>query len=281
MSNLQKPRFLVMGTAINETVLHQESGRARHGLGGVAATMAIALAETGNQVTLVTAVGTGQHGEEVRRLLGDAPYRAVILDRKYAAGYARIPTLKGEQKRAEGRWPRILDLQDTVLRETPGCAAVLMDCNLNEDEMNAILMAAPEALSLVNGTTTRRSLTLRRTTDIRKSAVTLNRQEARNLMQGPIPAASEQELPGRLNAGCVLVTRGPGGWDLHQEPDQEDASTRTAVSTRPAVPAPERTDFIGCGDYAAAGLAHALIHSLDIASTVNEFIARKMQANVI
>ena len=275
MSDLQKPRFLVVGTAINETVLHQESGRARHGLGGVAATMALALAEAGNQVTLVTAVGAGKHGEEARRLLEDTPYRAVILDRKYAAGYARIPTLKGEQKRAEGRWPRISGLQEAVLREAPGCDAVLMDCNLNEDEMNPILMANPEALTLVNGTTSRRSLTLRRTTDVRKSAVTLNRQEARNLMQGPTPTGSERDLPGRLNATCVLVTRGPGGWDLHQEASHE------TVSTRPAVPAPERTDFIGCGDYAAAGLAHALIHGVDAAPTMNEFIARKLQANVL
>ena len=106
MSTLQKPRFLVVGTAINETVLHQESGRTRHGLGGVAATMALALAEAGNQVTLITAVGTGQHGGEARRLLGDAPYRAVVLDRKYAAGYARIPTLKEVSRnglRAAGR----------------------------------------------------------------------------------------------------------------------------------------------------------------------------------
>jgi hypothetical protein len=283
MSTLQEPRtnapqgplFLVIGTAINETVIHQETGRARHGLGGVAATMAMALAEAGNHVTLITAVGAGQHGEEARRLLGDAPYRAVVLDRKYAAGYARIPTMQGEQKRAEGRWPRISGLEETVLREAPGCAAVLMDCNLNEDEMNPILSANPETLTLVNGTTTRRCLTLSRTTHIWKSAVTLNRQEARNLMQGPVPAGSEQELPRRLNAECVLVTRGAGGWDLHGWPDRE------AVSTRPAVPAPERTDFIGCGDHAAAGLAHALVHGQGIAQTVNEFITRKLQSNVL
>ncbi len=285
MNTPQGPRLLVIGTAINETVIHQESGRTRHGLGGVAATMAIALAEAGNQVTLITAVGAGQHGEETRRLLEDAPYQAVVLDRQYAAGYARINTLQGEQKRAEGRWPRISGLREAVLREAPGCAAVLMDCNMNEDEMNPILMTNPDALTLINGTTTRRCLTLRRTTDVWKSAVTLNRQEARNLMQGPTPAGNEQELPGRLNAARVLVTRGPGGWDLHQRQDpkqgQGQGQDHRTVSTRPAVPAPERTDFIGCGDYAAAGLAHALIHDQGIAKTVNEFITRKLQANVL
>ena len=101
-------------------------------------------------------------------------------------------------------------------------------------------------------------------------------------MQGPIPAASEQELPRKAERPHACSS--PGGREdgtCTRNRDQEDASTRTAVSTRPAVPAPERTDFIGCGDYAAAGLAHALIHGLDIASTVNEFITRKLQANVL
>ena len=41
----------MVGTAIAETILHQPGGEERRGLGGVAAT--IALAEAGNEVTLI------------------------------------------------------------------------------------------------------------------------------------------------------------------------------------------------------------------------------------
>ena len=44
----QTARFLVVGTAIAETILHQPGGEERRGLGGVAATIALALAEAGN-----------------------------------------------------------------------------------------------------------------------------------------------------------------------------------------------------------------------------------------
>ena len=37
----QRARFLVVGTAIAETILHQPGGEERRGLGGVAATIAL------------------------------------------------------------------------------------------------------------------------------------------------------------------------------------------------------------------------------------------------
>ena len=66
----QRARFLVVGTAIAETILHQPGGEERRGLGGVAATIALALAEAGNEVTLITSIGQGPEGTRAKNLLG-------------------------------------------------------------------------------------------------------------------------------------------------------------------------------------------------------------------
>ena len=96
-------RFLVAGTAISETVVHQPRGGERRGIGGVAATIALALAEAGNQVTLVTSVGRGTEGRRVRDLLAETSIRAVIQDSPGPAGHAVINTRRGEQRQASGR----------------------------------------------------------------------------------------------------------------------------------------------------------------------------------
>ena len=69
----QTARFLVVGTAIAETILHQPGGGERRGLGGVAATIALALAEADNEVTLITSIGQGPEGTRAKNLLGAAP----------------------------------------------------------------------------------------------------------------------------------------------------------------------------------------------------------------
>ena len=53
------------------------------------------------------------------------------------------------------------------------------------------------------------------------------------------------------------------------------------MAESPAAPVPEHTDFIGCGDYAAAGAVHAVVHGLDPEATINGFIQRKLEANVV
>ena len=94
----QTARFLVVGTAIAETVLHQPGSEERRGLGGVAATIALALAEAGNKVTLITSIGQGPEGTRAKNLLGAAPLRTIIRDSTGAAGYATINTRQGEQQ---------------------------------------------------------------------------------------------------------------------------------------------------------------------------------------
>ena len=264
-------KFLVVGTAISETVIHQPGGEERRGIGGVAATIALALAEAGNQVTLVTSVGQGAEGRRVRDLLAETSIRAVIKDSPGAAGHAVINTLRGEQRRASGRWPSQHGLSRLATREARDHDCVITDCNMTPEDMAEIL-DQPGRLTMVNGTTTRGCTRILKASPKDLGMLTVNEAEASAMMRA-VPTVRESRLMKRLNARAMLVTRGRRGWDLYR------SGEGTVMS--PAVEVPEHTDFIGCGDYAAAGAAHAMVHGLDPELTINRFVRRKLEANVV
>ena len=266
------PSFLVAGTAIAETVEHQPEGGRRTGLGGVAATIAAALAGAGDTVTLITSVGTGPQGEDALRILDRQPFQVMSLRNNSPAGFAHIPTRGGEQRPARGRWPRISGISTLVQNEAQHHDWVITDCNMSHTLLRQLL-DQPDRCTMVNGTTTRRATILLDTRDIPKTLVTLNQAEALALMRDTRVSGS-QPLMQALNAQHLLITLGPEGWNLYTR-DLPDNTVRSQ-----AVPVPDRTDFIGCGDYAAAGAVHAIAHRLDAAHTVNSFITRKLAQNV-
>ena len=264
-------KFLVVGTAISETVVHQPRGGERRGIGGVAVTIALALAEAGNQVTLVTSVGRGTEGRRVRDLLAETAIRAVIQDSPGPAGHAVINTRGGEQCQASGRWPKQEGLSRLVTREAGNHDCIIADCNITPAELARIL-DQPGRLTMVNGTTARGCARILKAGLKDLGMLTVNEAEASAMMRA-IPTVWESKLMMRLNAHSMLVTRGHNGWDLHRSGEETVRS--------PAVEVPDHTDFIGCGDYAAAGAVHALVHGLDPELTINRFVRRKLEANVV
>ena len=102
--------------------------------------------------------------------------------------------------------------------------------------------------------------------------LTVNRAEARALMQR-LDCSGEKGMMHRLRAESMLLTRDSSGWRFY---DQDGNMVES-----PAAPAPEHTDFIGCGEYAAAGAVHAVVHGLDLEATINGFIQRKLESNVM
>ena len=268
----QTARFLVVGTAIAETVLHQPGGGERRGLGGVAATIAIALAEAGNEeVTLITSIGQGPEGKRARELLAAAPLRTIIRNSTGAAGFATITTRQGEQQRANGQWPRATGLGRLAEREIHRHEIIIADTNMSPGDLLRLL-DHPGKLTMVNGTTTLGAARIPTRWNNRLGMLTVNQAEARALMQR-LDCSGEIQLMRRLRAGSMLLTRDSSGWRFYsQDGDMVES---------PAAPAPEHTDFIGCGDYAAAGAVHAVVHGLDPEATINEFIQRKLEANVV
>ena len=251
-------RFLVVGTAIAETVIHVPLGGKRQGLGGVAATIAAALAQEGNEVTLVSCIGRGEEGRMARRLLEEIPVRTVIRSSSGQAGYATISTRGGEPAEVRGKWPRAVGLAPLAERELGNHQVVITDTNIEPGEIRRIL-DHPGIITMVNGTTT-------------LGMITVNRHEARALMQ-QAGTPREEPLPAMLGTKSLLITLDREGWVFHRR----DAETLTS----PASPVPARTDFVGCGDYAAAGAVHAVAHRLDPRETINAFIQRKLEANVV
>ena len=123
-------RFLAAGTAITETVVHQYNRGERNGLGGVAATIAMGLQDAGEQVTLVTAVGEGQNGDQAARMLAARGLGDAVQRRSGGAGYARILTVNGEMGRAQGRWPRAHGLAGSVTALAHQHHCIIADCNM-------------------------------------------------------------------------------------------------------------------------------------------------------
>ena len=267
----QTARFLVVGTAIAETILHQPGGGERQGLGGVAATIALALAEAGNEVTLIISIGRGPEGTRAINLLGAAPLRTIIRDSTGAAGFATINTQHGEQQQTNGRWPRVTGLGPLAEREIHRHEIIIADTNMTPGNL-LHLLDHPGKLTMVNGTTTLGTARIPTRWKNRLGMLTLNRAEARALMQR-LNCHGEKEMMRRLRAQSMLLTRNSSGWRFY---DQEGDMVES-----PAAPVPEHTDFIGCGDYAAAGAVHAVVHGLDLEATINGFIQRKLESNVV
>ncbi len=212
----------------------------------------------------------GFQGPRVRELLADTPIHALVSESWAPAGHAHNHPA-GRADKGLGRWPRQDGLSKTVARETKYHDCIIADCNMTPEELARIL-DQPGKLTMVNGTTTRGCARILKARPKDLRMLTANQAEASAMMRA-VPTVRELRLMQRLNAGAMLVTRAHNGWDFYR--------TAEETMTSPAVPVPEHTDFIGCGNYAAAGAVHALAHGLDPELTINEFIRRKLEANAV
>lgn len=263
-------QFLVIGTAIPEMVIHKPHGGTRSGIGGVAATMALALAEAGNQVTLLTTIGQGPHAQDLRQHLRDAPFRAMVLNRSHKSGHAQIETVAGQHHTARGSWPRLTTVAKAAAKLAPHHEAVLVDCNVASTDLFQVLNH-PHTLRIINGTTSSACKAILDPRLPEGTIITLNGPETR-VISAKLGSDSPTKLATACRAAGTLLTKGAKGWTYYNN-DLEIHSE--------AVQVPRNTDFVGCGDYATAGLAHALLHGEDIKNTVNDFITRKLNANVV
>ena len=262
------PRFLVTGTTVYEAVVHHETGRQRIGLGGVAATMALALAQAGNHVTLLTSLGSGPNAVQSRRLLKDSGIHTALLNLNHIGGHATIVTKNGEPTSAKGHWPKPPGLAQSIATLASQHDCHLVDTNIQPQDLHPILEAHP--FTIINATTTSRARAILWNNRIHRSLVTMNKAEAQSLAKAA-HVSTQKDFLRSLNTDRALVTLGPEGWRLY--------ATNAPEISSPAPAVPDHTDFVGCGDYATAGIAHALLRDLDPVETVNAFISRKLEAN--
>ena len=232
--------------------------------------MAQALAEAGNEVTLLTALGTGTPAIRCRNLLDAAPFNSVIIPMRHPSGYARINTKLGEPISANGRWPRLAGLAPAAEELAPQHDCILTDCNIEATQLRRIIALHDQ--TLLNATATRASRAILQNKQIPKAFVTMNKAEAASLARASGTKDAQAFLKA-VNAQAALITLSAKGWTLYRqdEPDLHSA----------AVPVPTHSDFVGCGDYASAGLIHAVLHNTDLQETINAFISRKLATNKV
>ena len=271
---MENPQYLVIGTAITETITHLEDGKSRQDVGAVAGQMATALSRHQCDVTLLTSTGQDEQGKKTLERLTEAGVKTYTVTHTSKTGWASISTRAGEQARTQGAWPTLDEIASELAGNLRDIDWILVDCNLSATALNRILgMAAKEQIPVtINATTKGKSRLIWETRTHPKRLATMNRDEQLNLMRLS-DSKTVPELRENLNSRNVFVSSGPQGWRV------DGAKGIHASST--AIPTPTDTDYIGCGDYATAGLTHAINAGLPIVETVNRFIETRLQLNTI
>ena len=260
-------KYLVVGNAQMETITQSETGLSRDHVGGVGAIMARELALAGAQVTLITTAPAGPATNEIAEALSASGVTPMIVPGnppQRERGYAHITTQNGGPKSARGGWPRMGGLNSHL-------------SSMKADWTLTALHAAPQdlsALSRMNGknavnATSKKHVKLM-THIWNQTIYTMNEAEARALIK-EIDIDRLEDLPRALGAETVMVTRGRYGRITYTHGKD--------TQWHDAVPVPEGTDFIGCGDAATAGLVFATAEGLDQEETVDRFITDLMERN--
>ena len=270
---VNKPHFVCIGSVTREVVTHLPDRR-RTQIGGVAAQMASALASQSQPTTLMASIGDDPNGAYIRDSLNDTQINLVTLDPSPThSGYSNIETKHGEPTSSTGHWPHYTMIPINANRIPKDADAILIDTNATTRSIADAIGAAHRMATpcLINATTTSGAIRLLQAGRTHRTAVSINRQECDSILQRA-GVKQDTQLRKLLNTEHLLVTDGAQGWTIYH---------RDGTIISPAPQPPPHTDYVGCGDYAAAGLIISIVHQLDPAKTINDLISLRMQLNEI
>ena len=265
-------KYAIAGTAIPETIVMTNNSPSMENAGGIAGQISSALATSENSIVLHASLGTGTNAEKIRKLLRDQEVRWINSSAK--GGWARI-TLRpdGTIERAQGSWPPTPPCTHEFAREIQDADFLILSTQrdiaiIRHHLAQANSQRTPTMLVVA---TTGTAATLIETAQHPKEIVSMNIDEFKRISQRTGMRTADN-IRRAVNAQNMLVTTGSQGWNLYR------ADAPGLRSNAP--PAPENSSFIGCGDYAAAGLCQAIAEGMDDAGTiasVNAHIKRKIQ----
>ncbi len=263
--------FLVLGSATLETVIHSHDQRRRVQTGGVAAQIATALASQARRTTIMATVGDDRNGSTIRDLLARSNVNLTSLHTNTESGHSTIVTHQGEHLSAKGHWPKYNVASILTHSITKDITGILIDTNATPAAISDALTTANEMAvpSLVTAATKRGALHILQAGPVLRTAVTMNHREC-NAIMNHTGVSLETELLDHLHTQFLLITNGDQGWTLHH---------REAQIHSPAPTPPSDTDFIGCGDYAAAGLMISIVDNIDPTEIINHLISLRMELN--
>ena len=266
---MNRPRFLVIGNAVNETVTRTEDGAVRRHAGGVGAIMARELALAGGDVTLLTTALPGKPLEKIREHLTEG---GVTLDahagnppqQKHAE--VQIRCRRGEFAGASGQWARMGGLGRHIACTAPDYDMTLVSLNLAPADLQTALKHSRRLVA--NATAPKLAPRLLKMKGL--TAATLNTRELGEMRAQSRAGMKADQIPIALEAGHVLLTRGAKGMSLLTNETANDIA---------APPVPAGSDFIGAGDAATAGLAWALATGSDPLETASRFVTSVLERN--
>ena len=265
------PRFLIAGSLVPETVTHRETGLSRHDVGGVASQMAAALAGAGMSPTLLASIAHNHAEAAATQTMAKAGVRVSAPADAAVAGWSAITTKNGEPQSSRGQWPEPQRLAERVQQELNDNQWLMLDTNVGVRQMTQCLEMAQERriATSVHCAAVAHVDAIWQTRQTTKHVVTMNISEAQSMLEG-FETIEPDQLRQSLNARCLLVTMGSEGW-LASRPE--------GIVRSRAIATPSHTDFVGCGDYAAAGLCYAIATRQPISNVINAFIQRRMEQN--
>jgi pseudouridine kinase len=244
-----------------KTALTAESsspGIIQTGFGGVAYNIAASLNRLGAKTTLVGAVGEDLGGQALAAKLLDQGIENRLIKQAFPTGsYLAIDDEQGRLVHAVSDLRALEELDPAVLAqaltEKPSTAALLLDANLLEDQITAILEAQEDCFVAVEVVSITKSLRLRSVLD-RVDALFCNLVEANTLLRRNLnsPSDAARQLM-KLGPNIVSVTNGgeaaalfSDGCCFEKMPKKVEASTTN-----------------GAGDCYAATLLFGLLSTID------------------
>ena len=255
--------YLVIGNAINETVIRTEDGAKRRHTGGVGAIMARELALNGQEVTFLTTAPTGTAAREMEKDLAKGRLRPVIVPGNPAQrvdGKVQVQVTKGEPVTFFGHRPRMTGLAEEIRQLAPLHEWTLIALTLTDQDLAAVSSLANNLA--VNATA--KQLVHRIKKVPRLAALTMNRNEYALLAKTGISHAAPEDLPMKFKGATVMITRGARGRSVY--------APATPPNHRPAPELAAGTDYIGTGDAATAGLVHAMNAGEDHGELIDAYI---------
>ena len=182
-------------------------------------------------------------------------------------GLINIRCRRGDFAGASGEWVRMGGLAPRIRELAPEYDVTLISTCLLPEDLNAALATAPRLVA--NATSPKLAPKLLKLKG--QAAATLNTRELGAVRAHLRAKPAPEDLTRTFAASAVLLTKGPRGMTLHQD----KGPSESVAATTP----PQRTDFIGAGDAATAGLAWALANGHDPLPAAVRFVTALLERN--
>lgn len=268
-----RPLFLIAGPAVPETIRLPARNQIVQTVGGVGAQLASALSTPKRPAILAAALPRTAPAKQAADILRNLGVAITGQPAQHGATEITIDAY-GEAYVTYGSWPETPAITGEFARRLPQAACLLIATEPTADTIGDYLKAANTNAvpSIVVVSAIEKLPNLLAVSHIRKSIVALNHLEF-TAASAATQSRDHLDFLTSQHAQALFITHAADGWTLHR-PGLPDLHS-------PAPPPPDGAILLGCGDWAAAGLAEAIAQRLsdqDLIAHVNRRISDKIKS---